>query len=69
MTNPGKLLVIVGLAIAGLGLVVWLFGGKSAAWLPGDIAIRRPGFSFHFPIVTCLVVSLLFTILMRLWNR
>jgi hypothetical protein len=69
MSNPGKLLVLVGLAITALGVIVWLAGGRSGGWLPGDLAIRRPGFSFHFPIVTCLVVSILLTVIMRLWNR
>lgn len=46
----GLLLVAVGLAWPWLSKLPW---GR----LPGDIAIERPGFSFHFPWVTCLVVS------------
>ncbi len=37
--------------------------------LPGDIVIERPGFSFYFPVVTCLVLSLVLNWLLRWLNR
>jgi hypothetical protein len=37
--------------------------------LPGDIVMRRPGFTFAFPIVTCLVLSLLLTLLLWIFRR
>ncbi len=37
--------------------------------LPGDILIRRPGFTFHFPVVTCLLISLVLSALLRWLNR
>ena len=37
--------------------------------LPGDIVIRRPGFTFVFPIVTCLLLSLLLSLLFSLFRR
>ena len=63
----GKLLVVVGLGIALFGLLLWLAPG-SLRWmgrLPGDIR----GEHFSFPIVTCLVVSLVLTILVNLAAR
>jgi hypothetical protein len=63
----GKLLVFVGLAIALFGLLLWLVPG-SLRWmgrLPGDIR----GEHFAFPIVTCLVVSVVLTILFNLAAR
>ncbi len=58
MTELGRFLTFAGLAIAGLGLLLWT--GVGRGWLgqlPGDIRVSRDGFSFHFPIVTCLVLS------------
>jgi hypothetical protein len=66
----GKLLFIVGLGIAVLGLLIW--SGLGRGWLgqlPGDINISRPNFSFHFPLVTCLLISAILTALMWLFRR
>jgi hypothetical protein len=63
----GKLLVVAGLVIAGIGLLVML--GLPLGRLPGDITIRRGNSTFYFPIVTCLLLSLVFTVLMALLRR
>jgi hypothetical protein len=63
----GKLLVFLGLAIAVFGLILWLSPGH-LRWmgrLPGDIR----GEHFTFPIVTCLVVSAVLTLLINLAAR
>jgi hypothetical protein len=62
--------------LIGLGLVILLAG---IAWpvlsrigigrLPGDIFIQRGGTSFYFPIVTCIVLSIVLSLLMWLFNR
>ena len=60
--HPGWLLIIVGLIIAGIG-AVWLLT-PYIPWLgklPGDIAVEREHFRFYFPIVTCIVISLVLT--------
>ena len=67
MQHPGWLLIIVGLLIAGIGFV-WLIA-PSIPWLgnlPGDIAIEREDFRFYFPIVTCIVISVVLTGIMWL---
>lgn len=64
-------MVVGGLALAFVGLVVWLLGKTGIPFgnFPGDIRVDRPGFSFDFPVVTCIVVSLVLTIVLNvvLW--
>ena len=60
------MLVIAGLALAAIGAVIWL--GKGFR-LPGDIYLQRRNFSFGFPIVTCIVVSIALTILLNIFRR
>jgi hypothetical protein len=64
----GKQLMIVGAGLVVLGAVVWLWQ-PTRGGLPGDISIQRPGFSFHFPVMTCLVLSLVLSALLRWLNR
>ena len=66
----GKLLVVIGLTIAAVGLLLW--SGLGRGWfgrVRGDIHYTRDNFSFHFPIVTCLLLSLLLTLLLWLFRR
>jgi formate hydrogenlyase subunit 3/multisubunit Na+/H+ antiporter MnhD subunit len=63
----GKLLVLVGLVIAGIGLLIML--GLPIGRLPGDIVVRRDNFSFYFPITTSIVLSIILTLLLTLFRR
>ena len=63
----GRLLVVVGLLIAGIGLLVML--GVPFGRLPGDIVIRRGNGTFYFPLVTCIVLSVILTLLLSLLRR
>jgi uncharacterized protein HemY len=63
----GKSLVIVGLVIAGLGVLMML--GLPLGRLPGDFAVRRGNVSFYFPLATSIVVSILLTLLFSLFRR
>jgi len=63
----GKLLVLVGLLIAGVGLLIMV--GFPIGRLPGDIAVRRDNFSFYFPITTSIVLSIILTLLLTLFRR
>lgn len=70
MQDLGKVLFVLGLVLAGVGLL--LGSGFGRGWLgrlPGDIHVSRDGFGFHFPIVTCLLVSLLLSLLLWLFRR
>jgi len=66
----GKFLVIAGVVIVVIGLLLWSGIGKT--WLgklPGDIHYTKGNFSFHFPIVTCLLVSAVLTLIMWLFRK
>ena len=63
----GKLLVVIGLVIAGVGVLIML--GLPLGRLPGDIAVRRGNFSFYFPLATSIVLSVLLTLLFALFRR
>ena len=63
----GKLLVVIGLAIAALGLLVML--GLPFGRLPGDIVVRRGNFSFYFPLATSIILSILLTLILALFRR
>ena len=69
-SNLGKLLVVIGLVVAWIGLVLLLAG--KIPWLgrlPGDFFYRGKNFTFYFPVVTMLLLSLVLTILFNLIGR
>jgi hypothetical protein len=61
------MLVLIGLGIAGLGLIVML--GVPFGRLPGDIVVRRGNFSFYFPLATSIILSIVLTLLFALFRR
>ena len=63
----GKYLIVFGLVIAAVGMLMSL--GVPLGRLPGDISYRRGNFSFHFPIVTSIVVSIILTLLFAFLRR
>jgi hypothetical protein len=63
----GRALVLVGLVIAAVGLA--MMAGLPLGRLPGDITIRRDNVTISIPIVTCLVLSLLLTVVLSLFRR
>jgi len=72
MNELGKVMVIVGLVLVVVGALLWLGVGRD--WLgrlPGDIHYTNPRgtFSFHFPIVTCLLLSAVLTLVLWLFRR
>jgi len=70
MNEMGKLLVVAGLLLAAVGALLW--SGYGRGWmgrLPGDIHYSRGHFSFYFPIVTCLLVSAILTLLLWLFRK
>jgi hypothetical protein len=70
MRDLGKLLFFLGLAVTIVGFLLWKTGGLGfLGRLPGDISIRRPGLSVYFPITTCIVISIILTLLMWLFRR
>jgi uncharacterized protein HemY len=55
----GQLLVAVGLLIAAVGAAIW--AGLPLGRLPGDIVIKRDGFTVYLPVATCVLISLVLT--------
>jgi len=70
MQEIGKLLCLLGVVMALAGFVLWKFGDKlPLGKLPGDIAIEKPGYGFYFPITTCIIISLVLTLIAWLMRR
>ncbi len=70
MNEIGKWLVVAGLLIAVVGVLLWSGVGKG--WLgrlPGDIHYSKRNFTFYFPVVTCLLASLLLTFILWLLRK
>ncbi|MCM8765385.1 MAG: DUF2905 domain-containing protein [Candidatus Omnitrophica bacterium] len=70
MDTLGRFLIILGLIFIGLG-VIFILGGK-ISWfgrIPGDILIEKKNFTFYFPLATCLLLSLLLTLILLFVNR
>ena len=67
----GKVLIFLGLALAAAGLLLAWIPSLRLGRLPGDLYIRRENWSLHFPVVTCLVVSIALTLVYWLiqWFR
>jgi Protein of unknown function (DUF2905) len=66
----GRCLLIFGLAVALVGAALLLFARiPFIGRLPADISFQRDGFSFFFPIVTCIVLSVILTIAVNLFVR
>ena len=70
MRDLGKLIAVIGVIITLLGLVIWSgFAPKWLGRLPGDIRIEREHSVFYFPIVTCIILSILLSLLLSIFRR
>jgi hypothetical protein len=66
----GKMLFIFGLALTIVGAILWRTGGLGGLGrLPGDIFVQKGNTTFSFPIVTCILISLVLTLLSWLFRR
>lgn len=68
----GKILVFTGVLIALFGGLLWAgerFFGRAGGFLPGDIVIRKGNFTFAFPIVTSILLSIVLSVLLTLAVR
>ncbi len=70
MAPFAKSLILMGLVIVALGAMLWLLSGVPFfGRLPGDIYIRRGNFTFYFPIVTCILISIVVSLIFALLRR
>lgn len=66
----GKLIMVVGAILLGVGILI-TFGSKilPIGRLPGDIFYKKGNFTFYFPIVTSILLSILLTIILNFFNK
>lgn len=64
-----KWLITLGVVFLALGLACPLVSKLGLGQLPGDLRIERKGFTFHFPITSSIVVSLLITLVLWIFRR
>jgi hypothetical protein len=65
----GKFIVVIGMVATLVGLVMWSgFAPKWLGRLPGDIRIERGNSSFYFPVVTCIILSIVLSLLLSLFS-
>jgi len=67
----GKTLIIIGVVVIVAGVCVILASklGINLGRLPGDINIKKDGYSFHFPIVSSIIISIVLTVILNLFFR
>jgi hypothetical protein len=68
MQNFGKAILLIGLLLIVVGAAIWGLGKAGFRGLPGDIVYKTDNVRIYFPIVTCLVLSALLTLLLWLWQ-
>ena len=70
MRELGKFVVIIGVITTLVGLALWSgFAPKWLGRLPGDIRIGREHSAFYFPIVTCIILSIVLSLLLSIFRR
>jgi uncharacterized membrane protein required for colicin V production len=69
MPELGKFLVIAGIIVICLGVLLWIGLGNWMGKLPGDIRIERGHSAFYFPIVTCIVLSIVLSLIFSFFRR
>jgi uncharacterized protein HemY len=70
VSSLGKILIVTGLVIAGIGVLLVLT--PKVPWLgklPGDILIKKDNFRFYFPVTTCIIISIILTFLFYLFRK
>jgi hypothetical protein len=64
-----RLLIVLGVLLLVIGLAWPWLARLPIGRLPGDIVIARPGFRFYFPLTTMIIVSLLISLLLKIFRR
>jgi membrane protein implicated in regulation of membrane protease activity len=66
----GKMLIVMGIFLVIIGIL--MSTGVKIPWigrLPGDISVQRENFSFYFPLTSCIIISIILTLLFYLFRR
>lgn len=69
--NLSKWLIVAGIILVALGLIIWLFtkAGIPLGKLPGDIQYKSEKVQIYFPITTCIILSLLLSLIFWLFKK
>jgi Protein of unknown function (DUF2905) len=68
-TTAGRILLILGLLAAAVGGYLAIGGKLPFGSLPGDVSLKSGNVSFAFPIVSCIVISIVLTIVLNIFLR
>ena len=70
MSEMAKVIIIAGLALTALGVLMAVIGKiPGAGKLSGDILIKKDHFTFYFPLVTCLLLSVFLSLIMHFFRK
>ncbi|MDE1921375.1 MAG: DUF2905 domain-containing protein [Candidatus Omnitrophica bacterium] len=70
MGEIGKTIIIAGIILIVIGILVMVAGKvPGVGRLPGDIFIKKENFSFYFPLTTCILLSIIISIVMYFWGK
>ena len=70
MNELGKSILLIGIVLVVIGILMTAAGKiPGIGKLPGDIFIKKDNFSFYFPLTTCILVSIIFSVIMYLSGR
>ena len=69
MTQMGKLIIVFGVVMVAIGVVIWALGRLGFRGLPGDIRYESDNVRIYFPVVSCIVLSVILTLAWWLWQR
>lgn len=70
MSDLGRFLIVIGLLLVGVGVVLLL--APKIPWLgklPGDFSFQRGRFTFYFPLGTCILISVVLTLILYLFRK
>jgi hypothetical protein len=69
MRELGKIVIVIGVVMMLIGIILWSgFAPKWLGRLPGDIRMEREHSAFYFPIVTCVIISILLSLLLSIFS-
>jgi hypothetical protein len=69
MTHMGKVIIVLGVVMIVVGVIVWAIGRLGFRGLPGDIRYESDHVRVYFPVVSCIVLSVILTLAFWLWQR
>lgn len=69
MGSIGRLIIYLGITLVIIGVIITLGSRIGLGRLPGDIFIKKGNMTFYFPIITCIIISILLTVISNLFFR